>query len=231
MIKKSKLLLTTGIIFLLLPISVVALENIIILRLEISQNDTVNLLDLYVDEGIESIELSDDILDYKIEIKSSNGKVILTKYFQPPFEVILDALPGESAPNGGSILLEKVLITLKLKYSDDIDIINVYHFDKLIFSKEIILCNNNNKCEPNISENLLSCPSDCKSGSSDDYCDATLDGICDQDCVNQGRSEKDIDCTCGNDICDERETVKTCYEDCRVSFWQRLINFIKSIFK
>lgn len=36
-------------------------------------------------------------------------------------------------------------------------------------------------CEPNF-ENHMTCPQDCKSGSSDGYCDGVSDGVCDPDC-------------------------------------------------
>ena len=230
MIKISKLLLTILIIFVVLPTSVIAVENVIILRLDVYRNDTLNLLDIYVDEGVESLELFNDALDYKIEFKSSDDDVIYSKYFQSSFEIIFDPLPGESPPYNGSILLDSFSVVLKLKYFNNISRVNIYHIDKKIFSKEIIFCNNNNECEQNLNENLLSCPSDCKSGSSDNYCDAILDGVCDIDCVEQGRIEKDIDCTCGNDICDVRENQKTCSLDCKISFYQRIIEWLKSIF-
>ncbi len=46
-----------------------------------------------------------------------------------------------------------------------------------------ILCNANSICEPDLGENLLTCPHDCKSGGKDRFCDRTSDGKCDPDCA------------------------------------------------
>jgi hypothetical protein len=53
---------------------------------------------------------------------------------------------------------------------------------EVIFDKEVdlIICNNNLKCEPN--ENFASCPNDCAKDSKDNYCDSATDSICDPDC-------------------------------------------------
>jgi hypothetical protein len=115
---------------------------------------------------------------------------------------------------------------LRLPYFAEAARIELYHSDKLIFKYKIDLCNKNSICEIEKHENYLSCPEDCPSGSKDGYCDKILDGRCDADCLE----EMDIDCTCGNKLCDERENEKLCPKDCKLSFWQRIINWIKSLF-
>ena len=91
----------------------------------------------------------------------------------------------------------------------------------------IVSCNGNNKCEPELSENYQNCQIDCPSGSKDNLCDLIKDGRCDPDCTR----EADIDCKCGDGVCEKFENNDTCSIDCKISFWQWLINFIKSLFK
>lgn len=76
-----------------------------------------------------------------------------------------------------------------------------------------VICNKNKVCEIDKSENYLSCPEDCPSGSADNYCDMVKDGICDPDC----EISADVDCICNkNGICEKErgETVELCPLDC-----------------
>ena len=85
----------------------------------------------------------------------------------------------------------------------DIDFSKNYIITINDISQEVSFCNNDGTCQPcfeglcsNI-ENHLTCPSDCPSGGSDNYCDLKLDGICDSDC-----SDYDFDCDeCMDNIC------------------------------
>lgn len=65
-----------------------------------------------------------------------------------------------------------------------------------------------------IGENFGNCPQDCPSGSEEGYCDAIMDGICDQDC----KTGEDVDCKpeyqCGNKICEPNENSHSCAIDC-----------------
>ncbi len=66
-------------------------------------------------------------------------------------------------------------------------------------------CNRNGLCDA--SENQLSCPQDCPSGSPDRYCDGAQDAVCDPDC---GRNQ-DPDCQCNNNgLCDGSEDSLIC---------------------
>jgi len=65
-----------------------------------------------------------------------------------------------------------------------------------------------------LGENYKNCPTDCPSGSSDNYCDKVKDGICDPDCL----PSEDSDCKkiiiCGNGKCEEQESFRNCPIDC-----------------
>jgi len=193
------------------------LGSVIVLNIELDKNDQVNLISINLDTGTESFELSDERDEYKIELISQDNLPIYTKYFRPSFDLMIDVLPGTTPPANGTVSTDKILLTLKIPYIDNAKSMRLYHGNKLIFSSEIELCNNNGICEPKNGENKLSCQSDCLSGSPDEYCDGLTDGICDQDCVNQKRPWKDIDCTCGNGVCDERENIDSCSKDCKPS--------------
>lgn len=57
-------------------------------------------------------------------------------------------------------------------------------------------------------ENYDNCKSDCPSGFKDNYCDAISDGRCDSDCINN----QDTDCN-------------------KLSWWQKLINWVMTLFQ
>lgn len=76
---------------------------------------------------------------------------------------------------------------------------NIYYFEEVDFSKELIIysgnisrkvsfCNQDGKCDKcldgfcKLVENTNTCPSDCPSGSHDGYCDFLYDKKCDPDC-------------------------------------------------
>lgn len=61
-------------------------------------------------------------------------------------------------------------------------IIKIYRDETLLFSAPLseYLCSEDSICAEG--EDYLSCPSDCRSGGRDDFCDRMNDGICDPDC-------------------------------------------------
>lgn len=222
---------TIALIALIAVTAVYALQEVLVLNLEVSKDGDVELLDFYLGEGEKSFELSDGDGDYRIELVSRDNKVLYSSYFTPKFELHIDAPPeGEEFPE--AVLLEKTRVSLKIPYTEGTEKLRVFYKNQIKLEEAIVFCNNNSICEPSGKESSLSCPSDCKSGSTDNYCDAVFDGVCDQDCANQGREDKDVDCTCGNGICDQRETEKLCQLDCKIelSFWQKVLDFIKSKF-
>ena len=70
----------------------------------------------------------------------------------------------------------------------------------------------NAACEPELTENHISCPGDCRSGYRDGLCDERKDGRCDPDCLEV----EDFDCHCGDGDCRETlgESIENCPEDC-----------------
>ncbi|NQT66175.1 MAG: hypothetical protein HQ569_01195 [Actinobacteria bacterium] len=60
-----------------------------------------------------------------------------------------------------------------------------------------------------LEESYKNCQADCPSGFKDNYCDSISDGRCDPDCIDN----QDADCKS------------------KLSFWQRFINWLKSLFR
>jgi len=88
----------------------------------------------------------------------------------------------------------------------------IYNLDeKEIFRENIgeLVCNNDGDCDE--FENYGFCESDCDADGRDDYCNKERNAICDPDC-----GQRDIDCTCGNGVCDQNENYYrgSCPEDC-----------------
>jgi hypothetical protein len=150
---------------------------IIVLNLEVYKNDTVTLLELSLHEGVESTPTYPG--DYEIRLLDASGVSIYTSSFGIPFYV----LGHPPKP------VDHVSLLLGLPYSENVKKVVLLHNDKVIYSKDLEFCDFDMLCEE--SENYLSCPNDCPSGSKDRYCDAIEDGICDPDCG--GRT--DVDCT------------------------------------
>ncbi len=197
---------------LLLSIPALAIQNVIVLDLETHRDGNIDIIDYYLDEGDESLELVKEPLDYMLEIYSSDNRLIYSRYFKISFDIHADVAPGESPPEGQ--VINKSEIILRAPYLENNVVLKLFHNGKLVEEKMVSFCNNNNVCEPNAKENFLGCEIDCPSGSIDDYCDKVLDGICDLDCSIK---EFDIDCTCGNNICDIKESGSTCPKDCSKS--------------
>jgi hypothetical protein len=106
---------------------------------------------------------------------------------------------------------ELVSLTI-IKFNKNIKKIKIQKNNLMIIEKEINFCNNNNICESCKEdcfkssminyENSLTCPTDCKTGEEDNYCDLVQDDKCDPDCNN-------IDNDCNS--CNTPEFEETCH--------------------
>ena len=109
--------------------------------------------------------------------------------------------------------LDELELSVKVLYSEEATKFEIRKGSRVLFEKEVDLCNEDGTCQSERGENFISCE-DCPSGSDDDYCDAVFDYKCDLDCKEQGREEKDTDCTCGDGVCNLKEDKFYCPADC-----------------
>ena len=172
------------------------LERSAALDFAIYANDSVEIKRIFVKDGAPDLRNVIQESDYKFVAHYEN-KSIIQKY---PVIFMSTAHGVPFSPF--------VFVNTEFYYDESLKKIEVYRKDNLLFSEDINLCNKDNIC--NNGENTVSCPSDCKTGSADGWCDGAADRICDPDC----QTDADIDCSCGNNICDPNENDKNCPKDC-----------------
>jgi len=193
-----------------------AYDKVIAVEFSIDTKDKVKLIDVKLVQG-EPTDTAEG--DYSVELLDGS-QVLNVAHFTPKFEAWADG-QGFPFPKGaeeaigefGSVKLTKVELVVKLPYSEKADKFRIKKGTRTLYSGVVDFCNDNKQCEASRGENYLVC-GDCGSGSEDDICDEVYDEICDPDCKSQGREDKDVDCTCGNGVCDPREDGFYCAEDC-----------------
>lgn len=147
----------------------------------IHKNGTIELLEISLRTG--GTYLPTGRGDYAVRLTSINGSVIYEEKFEARFwiagEPIIDT-------DEATAFFRFPFTRYESKYE-------LLHNDAVIFEKNLNLCDNDGSCERSSDEfeNIVSCPSDCPSGSTDNYCDGERDGICDTDCLGK----TDSDCT------------------------------------
>lgn len=179
----------------------------------INSDNTSSLNSFSLIEGISNAQPT-GTGEYSIKIISNTGSILFDHKFDVSFVIHREGVDKNGNLYEEVVNLDYVDKIVRLPYFENADRIDLYRSNSLLLSQKIELCNRNNICEIDKGENFVSCPSDCKSGSSDNYCDKVLDGICDPDCSK----DADIDCSCGDGICSERESPKTCPTDCSTGF-------------
>lgn len=161
--------------------------------------------------------------EYSVNLVDGTGKVVATTYFDPQFTAWADALadeegspmmPGQTPADHGAVSVDSVEMVVRSSYTDDVSGLKVMKGSTQLYQRNVDFCNENGVCDKANGETYLSCWQDCESGMEDGYCDEVFDEVCDVDCKNQGRPDKDTDCTCGNGVCDPREDGFTCAKEC-----------------
>jgi hypothetical protein len=141
---------------------------------------------------------SENIGTYRYVFFNENGNAIKDENFYVEF---WDGFEKRSS----------IIFSLSVK-SEDVGVLEIYDdSEKQIYKEDIgeLICNKDGKCTG--FENYVFCPEDCSADSEDGYCNAERNAVCDPDC-----GDYDIDCTCGNGICDPEEKFYTgsCPQDC-----------------
>ena len=138
---------------------------------------------LYIDSASPS--------DFVLLLFSEQNTLLYKTYFDPSFIILSE--PAEET--------NITYISLNLPFFPDAKYLKVYYKDELKLEQDVasLICNNNSICEnnaagnENMSENYISCPSDCKWYDNDSLCNSDSgDNFCDYDCYN------DSDCYIDN---------------------------------
>lgn len=178
---KNHVMILLGLTAILL-LQTAAAEKIVSMVFVIDVNDSVSLEYLKVIEGKATFYLNPG--PYHLEITDADKKTIA----EETFEVVFESLTNPPTP------VNEAMVSLKLPYSPDMRDIKLSRRSKLMYSREIDVCNKNNVCEPGF-ETYLSCPQDCPLDEPDKWCTKEADGVCDPDCYEG----VDPDCGGGED--------------------------------
>jgi hypothetical protein len=156
-------------------VSPVFADKIILMDFDITRDDKVNMNWLSVIEGKPSDSVEGN---YSAIVLDRNGNEISKTTFSLSFYL-----------SGAFEELNSKSVLMKIPYREDANVVQIQKDGNTIFNYIIdSVCDYNFKCEGN--ENYASCPTDCLSGSKDNYCDGEADGRCDPDCA----ISVDIDC-------------------------------------
>ena len=201
---KKKLCIVSTVLFLLLAVSAIAQENrSLSLAFTFYADGSIEASNIWVRYGSPDLRNAVENSDYKI-VLSFKDKSTMDQFYDVIF---LMAAETEQGPE--TLQSPYTFLNSEFAYKDNPDKIEVYHNGSLAYQKSIdSICNNDKAC--NNDETSISCPSDCSKSIKDGWCDVISDGICDQDC----EETSDIDCSCGNNVCDGNEDPGICPDDC-----------------
>lgn len=202
-----------GLLCMALSVVMAAPIDVLVIEFNIDNASNIDLLDVRLMKGTETVA---EGTDYSVVLLSATGEELHTTYFDVELTAYGDNypfLPGQEDV-GVQVSLNETRAVVRVPYDPQAVSFEIRDGSNVLLEQDINLCDNDGTCEPASGENYLSCLADCPSGSDDDYCDEVFDNKCDPDCVEQGRADKDTDCTCGNGVCDPREDSITCPADC-----------------
>ncbi|MCH7770454.1 MAG: hypothetical protein IIA49_05475 [Bacteroidetes bacterium] len=173
----KKTILITILLTILLAATTYAQQNLFLIDFTIDKNDEINVERFFTIDG--NPRSQDLRSEYSAKMYAGKKLLYFTDFFVD-FEI--DDSDSE---------LEQTYITLKFPSDRLADKLIIYKNENIL--ETILLkdhlCNEDNVCSGY--ESHLNCPSDCSSGSADNYCDKVNDNICDPDCS----AEEDADCS------------------------------------
>lgn len=203
MAKKRAFGLILGAFLLLTALAIAQEEKAVSFSFTFHSDDSVEIDDVWVREGVPDLRNIVNSSDYKIVV-SFKDQTSIEQFYEVVFLVAAQTEEGSSA-----FETQSTFLNAEFAYKENPGKVQIYHGSKLIFEKNLeFLCNNDNSC--NNEETSISCSSDCSKSVEDGWCDSIADGVCDPDC----QVYADIDCSCGNNVCDSNENAENCADDC-----------------
>jgi PKD repeat protein len=151
--------------------------RVIDIRLVISADDTVQEEYILLRDGRASVSLPEGT-KYYLKILDGTGQPVSDLKFDVYFDYTGPVFDGVDY---SSIRFASVPFGYRIAYADTMKKLELYHQDRLIFSKDLNFCNHDRRCDS--TESHDTCPDDCPLNSPDKICLNTADGACDPDCL------------------------------------------------
>ncbi len=174
--RKTTLLIGAACILCMLMQSITA-EEIISINLIVYENDSVKEDHVIVSEG-RPTRYYQKPGDYTLQVLDGDGNTIWSQKISILFGYTGPVYMNKTLPSDE--LFNNHYLSFRIPYSQDMRTLTLLHGDNIIYSKSIVGCNRNNKCED--TETYYSCPQDCPLESKDNVCVKRMDNACDPDC-------------------------------------------------
>jgi hypothetical protein len=114
---------------------------------------------------------------YKVRVLDTGTGTAWERQFNVYFDYFGPRVKGVDYSN---VSYDHQSVRFRIPYTAAMKTLEIYHGDKLIYTKELNFCNNNGACDT--TETYKTCPADCPLNKKDGVCMTGSDGTCDPDC-------------------------------------------------
>jgi len=114
---------------------------------------------------------------YKLRVLNAGAAVAWERKFDLYFDYYGPRVKGADYSN---VSYDSRSVSYRIPYNATMKKLEMYHGDKLIFSKDLDFCNGNGVCDS--TETYSTCKNDCPPDKKDKVCMAVADRTCDPDC-------------------------------------------------
>lgn len=121
------------------------------------RNDTVEKRLLQVVDGNPALRIGDEG-DYTIRVLGQDGEVLWNEERYLYFGY---SGPVKQGVDYSNITFDSVFVSAGIPYLDGMKTFQILHNETVIFSETLVLCNNNDVCEPDLGESSPTCSDDC----------------------------------------------------------------------
>jgi hypothetical protein len=160
-------------------------RTIIEMNLHITPSDGVTEDKILLTDGRPTPDLQTTGL-YRVRVLDAGAAVAWERNFDLYFDYYGPRVKGADYSN---VSYDSRPVSYRIPYNVTMKKLEMYHGDRLIYSKDLDFCNNNGVCDT--TETYQTCRKDCPLDKKDGVCMAAADGTCDPDCS----AGVDPDCT------------------------------------